>query len=86
MVKTSNATIGVRGTVILGETGPSGDSIGCSQGAITVQTPQGIMNVGANQKTIVKRGKAPSAPIPFTAKEKNKMEKGMGNKKNKKED
>ena len=58
-VKTANATIGVRGTTIIGETTPKFDMIACTYGQIVVTTAQGSVVVNQGERTVVAREKAP---------------------------
>jgi hypothetical protein len=59
-IKTANATIGVRGTTIIGEVSPKRDIIACSRGEIVVSNARGSMVVGAGERTIVNNMKMPS--------------------------
>ncbi len=61
-LKTQNATIGVRGTTIIGESTMKKDTIICSSGQIIVRSPMGEALVNMGQKTVVLRGSKPSAP------------------------
>ena len=58
-VKTANATIGVRGTTIIGETSPQVDIIACTYGRIVVTTPQGSVTVNKGERTIVHHNMSP---------------------------
>ena len=58
-IKTANATIGVRGTTIIGEVSQKRDIIACSYGQIEVSTSRGSMLVNAGERTIVEETKAP---------------------------
>jgi len=58
-IKTANATIGVRGTTIIGEVSPQRDIIACSYGQIEVSTNRGSILVNAGERTIVEQTKAP---------------------------
>jgi hypothetical protein len=58
-VKTANATIGVRGTTIIGEVSPQFDIIACTYGQIVVTTPQGSVVVNKGERTVVLREKSP---------------------------
>ena len=58
-IKTANATIGVRGTTIIGEVTPKRDIIACSSGQIVVSNSVGSMVVGAGERTIVSSMKMP---------------------------
>ncbi len=62
-LKTQNATIGVRGTTILGETSKKGDSIICSSGKIIVSTKMGEVLVNMGEKTFIKRGFSPTPAV-----------------------
>ncbi|RUM67326.1 MAG: hypothetical protein DSZ06_01445 [Sulfurospirillum sp.] len=61
-LKTQNATIGVRGTTIIGESTKDIDKIICSSGQIVVRTPLGETIVNKGQQTIVRFGSRPSIP------------------------
>ncbi len=58
-VKTANATIGVRGTTIIGEVSSKLDIIACTYGRIVVTTPQGSVIVNKGERTIVKQNRSP---------------------------
>ncbi len=58
-IKTANATIGVRGTTIIGEVSQKRDIIACSFGQIEVSTDKGSVLVNAGERTIVDVTKAP---------------------------
>ncbi len=58
-IKTANATIGVRGTTIIGEVSSKRDIIACSQGQIVVSSAGGSVVVNAGERTIVEETKAP---------------------------
>jgi len=60
-VKTANATIGVRGTTIIGEVNPKMDIIACTYGRIVVTNPEGSVIVNQGERTIVSQAKAPVA-------------------------
>jgi hypothetical protein len=62
-LKTQNATIGVRGTTIIGESTPNADTIICSSGQIVVTTNKGSMVVNMGEKTIIHPHRKPSKPI-----------------------
>jgi hypothetical protein len=64
-LKTANATIGVRGTTIIGESKEAYDDIICSSGVIIVSTPLGERVVRKGERTIVKRGYKPTPPKPI---------------------
>jgi len=59
-VKTANATIGVRGTTIVGETTPKLDIIACTQGQIVVTTDMGSVIVNEGERTIINESKIPT--------------------------
>ena len=61
-IKTRTATIGIRGTVIVGIITPMEEKIGCTKGAITVKNPLGMVEFKAGNFTELKPGKAPTAP------------------------
>ncbi len=61
-LKTQNATIGVRGTTIIGESRGDSDTIICSSGQIIVSTPRGDIIVNRGERTIVHRGDRPTRP------------------------
>ena len=59
-VKTANATIGVRGTTIVGETSPKMDIIACTYGQIEVVSRYGgAVIVDAGERTIVRENMPP---------------------------
>lgn len=58
-IKTANATIGVRGTTIIGEVTAKLDIIVCSQGQIVVSSAGREVIVNAGERTIVEDMKAP---------------------------
>ncbi|HHD72562.1 MAG TPA: hypothetical protein ENL02_01390 [Epsilonproteobacteria bacterium] len=58
-VKTANATIGVRGTTIIGEVTPKLDIIACTYGQIVVTTDLGSVVVNQGERTVVMREKSP---------------------------
>ena len=58
-IKTANATIGVRGTTIIGEVTSKRDIIACSRGQIVVSNVKGSMIVNAGERTIVNSMKMP---------------------------
>ena len=58
-IKTANATIGVRGTTIIGEVAPKLDIIACTQGQIVVSSAGREVLVNAGERTIVEETKAP---------------------------
>jgi hypothetical protein len=58
-IKTANATIGVRGTTIIGEVTPKRDIIACSSGQIVVSNRVGSMIVHEGERTIVNSMKMP---------------------------
>ncbi len=58
-IKTANATIGVRGTTLIGQTDLKRDIIACTSGQIVVTNKQGSMVVNAGERTIVEQMKVP---------------------------
>jgi hypothetical protein len=64
-LQTKTATIGIRGTIVVGALGDSGDEIGCLQGSIEVKPlggGEGVV-VGAGERTFVgSDGSAPQEP------------------------
>ena len=60
-IKTANATIGIRGTTIIGEVTSKRDIITCSQGQIIVSSAGSFVIVNAGERTIVQESKAPKA-------------------------
>lgn len=72
-LETKTATIGIRGTTVLGQTSmppqngrEQPDIIGCSSGKIVVVTPMGSVEIGAGFATTVTPNKAPTAPQPLS--------------------
>ncbi len=61
-IKTANATIGVRGTTIIGEIDQKRDIIACTSGQIEVITPMGSQIVNAGERTVVEAMKSPRTP------------------------
>jgi len=62
-LKTQNATIGVRGTTIIGETSKDMDTIICSSGKIVVTSFGKEVAVDMGEKTIVKKGYKPTDAV-----------------------
>jgi hypothetical protein len=58
-VKTANATIGVRGTTIVGETSAKMDIIACTYGQIEVASRHGSVIVNAGERTVVRENMPP---------------------------
>lgn len=72
-LETKTATIGIRGTTVLGQTNmppqngrEQPDIIGCSSGKIVVVTPMGSVEIGAGFATTVSPNQAPTAPQPLS--------------------
>lgn len=61
-LRTSSASIGIRGTIILGNQ----SVIACTHGGISVQAAGQVVNVNANELTTVSKGKAPSVAKAIT--------------------
>ncbi len=61
-IKTANATIGVRGTTVIGEVSQRRDIIACTSGQIEVMTPKGSQIVNAGERTVVEAMKSPRPP------------------------
>ncbi len=74
-LKTQNATIGVRGTIFIGETSKKVDHIMCSQGAISITTPQGQILLRAGEKSTIMQNFAPSPAQKIEAKDIKLLEK-----------
>jgi hypothetical protein len=74
-LKTQNATIGVRGTTIIGESTPTADTIICSSGQIVVTTTKGSTIVNMGEKTIIHRHTKPTKPITLAKERIKKVEK-----------
>ncbi len=64
-VKTKVATIGIRGTQFMGEIGET-EQIACTQGAITVETPNGMVDVSAGQITRLLPSAPPARPARYS--------------------
>ena len=62
-LRTKNATVGIRGTIILGNQ----QIIACTQGGITVQSSGQFVQVDANELTVIKENEAPSKPKNITS-------------------
>ena len=85
-LKTKTATMGIRGTVFFGKIADGKpDNIACTSGAITVSTPQGMVEVLAGQQTTVAAGKLPQPPAAIPATLKAQFEKESGAADNEKE-
>ena len=69
-LRTKNATVGIRGTIILGNQ----QVIACTQGGITVQSSGQFVQVDANELTIIKENQAPSKPKNITSNELTSLE------------
>jgi len=80
-LKTKTATIGIRGTQILGDVGQKPETpvkIAFTQGRGYVQTPQGTVEIEAGQITNVAPGKAPTPPRAYKPTEINQMSSASG--------
>ncbi len=62
-LKTQNATIGVRGTTIIGNSTPKKDTIICSSGKIIVNSIMGMTTVNMGEQTIIRSGKKPTQAV-----------------------
>lgn len=84
-LKTKSASIGIRGTIYFVEAQPGKPEVyACTQGVITVQTPDGVVDVQAGYQVVVVAGEAPKVtPIPETKKQ--ELEQNSGAKENEKE-
>lgn len=72
-LETKTATIGIRGTTVIGQTSmpqqngrEQPDIIGCSSGKIIVVTPMGSVEIGAGFATTVTPNQAPTPPVPLS--------------------
>ncbi len=65
-LKTQNATIGVRGTTIIGETSKDVDTIICSSGKIVVSSLRDEVAVNMGERTIVRRGHKPTPAVKIS--------------------
>ena len=78
-LKTKSATIGIRGTTFFGDVPQQGpESIACTDGAITVSTAQGIVEVPAGQFTQVSIGSAPTPPASIPPAQTQALEQNSG--------
>lgn len=80
-LKSKTATIGIRGTQILGDAGQQpGDTlkVAFTEGKGFVQTPQGSVEITAGQITRVDPGKPPTPPRAYKPAEINQMGKASG--------
>ena len=80
-LKTKTATIGIRGTQILGDAGQKPETpvkIAFTEGHGYVQTPQGTVEIEAGQITNVAPGKAPTPPRAYKPTEINQMSSASG--------
>jgi len=70
ILQTKTATIGIRGTIVLGNITPEGDIIACLMGKISVKNRaigrEIIVNAG--EATLVKRYRVPTPPVKITKK------------------
>jgi len=79
-LETKTATIGIRGTGILGQITPAENKIACTAGAISVTSLDTgeTVNVGAGQITSVAQGLPPTPPRAFTPTETQAIESEAG--------
>ena len=75
-LKTRTASIGIRGTTVVGTVTDDGDKIACTSGAIVVTSiTTGVsVSVPAGKITTIKKGKAPTPAKAYTPTEITKME------------
>jgi hypothetical protein len=73
-LKTQNATIGVRGTTIIGEVSKEIDMIICSSGKIVVTSLDNEVSVNMGEKTIVKRGYKPTPAVKVSKEDISKID------------
>lgn len=68
ILQTKTATIGIRGTIVLGKIGNDGDKIFCIKGLIEVKNKKfpGTVMVPAGKYTLVTRNKKPLEPKIYT--------------------
>ncbi|MDX1296599.1 MAG: FecR family protein, partial [Sulfurimonadaceae bacterium] len=64
-VKTNEATIGVRGTWFMGYVEAGHEAIGCSKGAITVTTSEGVFDVMAGEMLLFEMGQWRIEPMDY---------------------
>jgi hypothetical protein len=76
-LKTQNATIGVRGTTIIGEVSKDLDTIMCSSGKIIVTSFGSKVAVDMGEKTIVRRGYKPTAAVKVSKEVISKIDKDI---------
>jgi len=67
-LKTKSASIGIRGTIFLGEIKSKYEKIACTQGAISVTSSDQTVNVDAGEMTTVFMGQPPTPPAPIDLK------------------
>jgi len=85
-LKTKSATIGIRGTVFFGEIKDDGsEEIACTFGAISVETPDGLIELQAGEMTSIEFGKAPTSPVKIDISKKLIIESKSGASENEKE-
>ncbi len=78
-LKTRTASIGIRGTTFFGEIKEDGkENISCTYGAISVTTPQGMVDVDAGEFTIVEFNKPPTPPVKLSSKQRKSLESKSG--------
>lgn len=73
-LETKTATIGIRGTTVVGQIGSNGgngiaplpDLIGCSSGQIIVSNPSGSVILTQGFQTLILIGQPPAPPVPLS--------------------
>lgn len=81
-LKTKSASIGIRGTVFFGDVQPGKpEVIVCTQGSITVETPNGTVVIKAGEFTTIEAGKAPTPPAPISKEQMQQLEQNSGTQK-----
>lgn len=73
-ISTRTTTIGIRGTIFLGEVTPEKESIACTQGAISVEANGAEVVVDAGEITSVLPGATPAAPRKLETRDLNRLE------------
>jgi hypothetical protein len=73
-LKTSSASIGIRGTIVLG----TQDIIACTSGGITVESGGKTINVNVNEITTVAQGQAPTPAQKITPAKLKELEAALG--------
>ncbi len=77
ILKTQNATIGVRGTTVIAQTSKEFDNIVCSSGQIVVHSNQGIISLKKGEQTMIRRDLDPIKATKIPQYKLNDLEKNL---------